>query len=138
MTIFFKEYLIKYEEITDETTVDVRTQEQYLENKILKNNIPIINKKEHDFLHRHLFWAEVIILYVMIKNIKTIKNQLLEVSDNKKNKLVIGCSKGRLRSPTMWAYAKLLGIDAKVLKDGVLNIKTISDEDSIKSKLEDI
>ena len=124
MELFFKTYLIKYEDITNETTVDVRTKEQYIENKILKNNIPIINKQEHDFLHRHLFWAEVIILYVMIKNIKTIKKQLIEVSDNKKNKLVIGCSKGRLRSPTMWAYAKLLGIDAKVLEGGVANVNT--------------
>lgn len=121
--IFLKKYLIKYDEITDEITIDVRTKEQFLENKILKNNIPIINKKEHDFLHRHLFWAEVIILYVMIKNRKIIKKKLLELSDNRNNKLVIGCSKGRLRSPTMWAYAKLLGIDAKVLKNGILNIR---------------
>lgn len=123
MMIFLKKYLIKYDEITDEITIDVRTKEQFLENKILKNNIPIINKKEHDFLHRHLFWAEVIILYVMIKNRKIIKKKLLELSDNRNNKLVIGCSKGRLRSPTMWAYAKLLGIDAKVLKNGILNIR---------------
>jgi rhodanese-related sulfurtransferase len=122
MKIFFKKYLIKYEDITNEITIDVRTKEQYLEDKILKYNIPIINKKEHDFLKRHLFWAEVIIIFAMLRNIKEIKKELLEKSNNKNSKVVIGCSKGRLRSPTMWVYAKLIGIDAKVLEDGVYSV----------------
>lgn len=122
MKIFFKKYLIKYEDITNEITIDVRTKEQYLENKILKYNIPIINKKEHDFLKRHLFWAEVIIIFAMLGHIKEIKKELLEKSNNKNSEVVIGCSKGRLRSPTMWIYAKLLGIDAKVLEDGIYSV----------------
>lgn len=122
MNIFFKKYLIKYEDITNEVTIDVRTNEQFSKNEILKNNIPIMNKKEHDFLHRHLFWAEIIIIFSMLRNIKEIKFKLLEKSKNKKNKLVIGCSKGRLRSPTMLIYARLLGIDAKVLKGGIESI----------------
>lgn len=122
MKIFFGKYLIKYEDITNEITIDVRTKEQYLENKILQYNIPIMNKKEHDFLKKYLLIAEIIIIISMLRNIKQIKSELLEKSYSKKNKIVIGCSKGRLRSPTMWAYAKLLGIDAKVLQGGVANI----------------
>ncbi|MGL5328140.1 MAG: hypothetical protein ACRDD7_02645 [Peptostreptococcaceae bacterium] len=123
MKIFFKKYLIKYEDITNEITIDVRTKEQYSDNKILMYNIPIMNKKEHDFLHKHLFWAEVIIIYALLRNIKNIKEELLKKSEDKKCKVVFGCSKGRLRSPTMCAYAKLLGIDAKVLEGGVVSIK---------------
>lgn len=122
MKIFFGKYLIKYEDITNEITIDVRTKDQYLENKILQYNIPIMNKKEHDFLKKYLLIAEIIIIISMLRNIKQIKSELLEKSYSKKNKIVIGCSKGRLRSPTMWAYAKLLGIDAKVLQGGVANI----------------
>lgn len=122
MRLFFRKYLIKYEDITDEITIDVRTKEQYLENKMLKYNIPIMNKKEHDFLKKYLLLAEVIIIFAMIRNIKEIKSDLVEKSNNKKNRVVIGCSKGRLRSPTMWAYAKYIGIDAKVLDGGVVSI----------------
>ncbi|MGL5330020.1 MAG: rhodanese-like domain-containing protein [Peptostreptococcaceae bacterium] len=122
MKLFLRKYLIRYEDIKDEITIDVRTKEQFSQNKILKNNIPIINKAQHDFLHRHLFWAEIIIIYGMLKNIKSIKKDLIEISNNKKDKLVIGCSKGRLRSPTMWIYAKILGIEAKVLEGGIVNI----------------
>lgn len=122
MKIFFKRYLIKYEDITDEITIDVRTKEQYKKNKILNYNIPIINKKQHEFLHKHLIWAEIIIIYCMLKDIKNIKKELTKVSNNKQAKVVIGCSKGRLRSPTMWFYAKLIGINAKVLDGGVENI----------------
>ncbi|MGL5714388.1 MAG: hypothetical protein ACRCXT_18510 [Paraclostridium sp.] len=127
MKLLFRKYLIKYVDITNEITIDVRTKEQYLENKILKYNIPIINKKEHDFLKKWLLLAEVIILICMIRNIKEIKNELIEKSNNKSSKVVIGCSKGRLRSPTMWAYAKFIGIDAKVLEDGVASIKSCRD-----------
>ncbi|CEH34472.1 hypothetical protein [Romboutsia lituseburensis] len=123
MKLLLKKYLIKYEDIKDEITVDVRTKEQYSENNVFKYNIPIMTKEEHDFLHRHLFWAEVIVIYGMIKNIKEITKDLIRVSHNKTKALIIGCSKGRLRSPTMWAYAKLIGINAKVLENGILGIK---------------
>lgn len=125
MMLLFSSYLIKYEDITSEVTIDVRTNEEYLKRQILKYNVPIICKPEYEFLHRHLFWAEVIILYGMLKNIKLIKPRLIELSNNKKDALVIGCSKGRLRSPTMWIYAKLIGINAKVLKGGIVNINKI-------------
>lgn len=122
MRIFFKKYLIKYFEITDEITIDSRTEEQYNCDKKLQHNIPIINNAQYDFLHKHLLIAELVIIYGLFVNIKEIKRSLIEISNNKKSKIVIACSKGRLRSPTLWAYAKLLGIDAKVLEGGVATI----------------
>ncbi|MGL5347058.1 MAG: rhodanese-like domain-containing protein [Peptostreptococcaceae bacterium] len=122
MTLLFSKYLIKYDDISDEIIIDTRTKEEYIKNKILKYNIPIIEKKEHDFLHKYLLIAELVIIYGMIKNIKNIKQQLIEISNNKQDKIVVACSKGRLRSPTMWIYAKALGIDAKVLKGGIVTI----------------
>ena len=124
MKIFFKKYLIKYNDITDEITIDARTIEQYKSEKKLQYNIPIINKVQYDFLHKHLIIAELVIIYGLLKNIKNIKADLIKISNNKKSKIVIACSKGRLRSPTLWAYAKLIGIDAKVLDGGVVSIKS--------------
>ncbi|WP_373600917.1 rhodanese-like domain-containing protein [Paraclostridium bifermentans] len=123
MNLLFKKYLIDFKDISNEVTIDVRTKEEYLKNGRLDYNIEIITKREHEFLHKHLFWAEVVILYGMIKNLKYIKSQLINLSVNKERPVVIGCSKGRLRSPTMWIYAKMLGIDAKVLRGGIISIK---------------
>ena len=124
MRIFFKKYLIKYHDITDEITIDARTVDQYKSEKKLQYNVPIINKVQYDFLHKHLIIAELVIIYGLLKNIKNIKADLIKISNNKKSKIVIACSKGRLRSPTLWAYAKLIGIDAKVLDGGVVSIKS--------------
>lgn len=124
MRIFFKKYLIKYNDITDEITIDARTEGQYNDNKKLQYNVPIINETQYNFLHKYLFIAEIVIIYGLLKNIKKIKSDLLRISNNKESKVVIGCSKGRLRSPTLWAYAKFLGINAKVLDGGVLSIKS--------------
>ena len=55
----------------------------------------------------------------VFKNKKYIRNKLLEISNNRQYKILIGCSKGRLRSPAVWLYARFLGIDAKILKYGV-------------------
>lgn len=124
MRIFCKKYLIKYKDITDEITIDVRTEDQYNDNKKLQYNIPIINKIEYDFLHKYLIIAEIVIIYGLLKNLKKIKSDLLRMSNNKKSKIVIACSRGRLRSPTLWAYAKYLGINAKVLDGGVVSIES--------------
>ena len=124
MRIFFKKYLIKYHDITDEITIDARTVDQYRSEKKLQYNVPIINKVQYDFLHKHLIIAELVIIYGLLKNIKNIKADLIKISNNKKSKIIIACSKGRLRSPTLWAYAKLIGIDAKVLDGGVVSIKS--------------
>ncbi|MCC3867762.1 rhodanese-like domain-containing protein [Terrisporobacter mayombei] len=124
MRIFLKEYLIKYKEITDEITIDTRTEDQYNSDKKLQYNIPIINRIQYDFIHKYLIIAEIVIIYGLLKNLKKIKSDLLRISNNKKSKIVIACSKGRLRSPTLWVYAKYLGINAKVLDGGVASIES--------------
>lgn len=103
-------------------TIDVRSHEEYRLSPILQYNIPIINKKEHEFLHRHLYLAGIIVFYGLFKNRHFLKKELLKISNNKNDKILIGCSQGRLRSPSVWLYARFLGIDAKILKNGVKNI----------------
>lgn len=100
-------------------TIDVRSFEEYKSFPLLQYNIPVINKKEHQLLHKHLYFAGIIVLYGLLKNKKFIKQELLKISNNKKSKLLIGCSRGRLRSPAVWIYARFIGIDAKILRNGV-------------------
>ena len=103
----------------DDITIDVRTKEEFLKMPLFDNNVAIINKKEHDMLKKKMYLAMPIIIKGFIKNKETIKKELLMLSSNKKKRLIIGCSRGRLRSPIVYLYAKLLGIDAKVLKRGI-------------------
>lgn len=105
-------------------TIDVRSFEEYISLPLLQYNISVISKREHEFLHRHLYLAGIVVFYGLIKNKKYIKKELLKISNNGKYKILIGCSKGRLRSPAVWLYAKYLGIDAKILKYGVKNYKS--------------
>lgn len=100
-------------------SIDVRSHEEHLSSPILRYNVPVINKAQHDFLHRYLILAFAVILYGFFQNRRYIKHQLLKISRNKKDKLLIACSKGRLRSPIIWIYARFLGIDCKILKNGI-------------------
>ena len=100
-------------------TVDVRSAEEFNAIKLLQYNIPVITIEQHQLLHRHLYLAGIIVFYGLFKNKKYIRNKLLEISNNRQYKILIGCSKGRLRSPAVWLYARFLGIDAKILKYGV-------------------
>ena len=106
-------------DIKNEVLVDVRSYEEYVSMQLSEHNIPIINQKEHKFLKKHIYLAIFIILYGLIKNRKMITQELLNKSDNRKNKLVIGCSQGRLRSPIICIYARFIGIESYVLKGGI-------------------
>lgn len=111
---------INYEDIqTDDITIDVRTSEEFLNKTIFESNIPIINKKEHQKLKKIPFLAIPIILNSLRKNRYEIMYQIYFFSYFGKRRLIFGCSKGRLRSPIMYLYARLLGVDAKVLKKGI-------------------
>ncbi|KPI49997.1 hypothetical protein KW95_11160 [Clostridioides difficile] len=120
------QYLIKHSEIVDEVTVDVRTPTEYGSITKLQHNISVIDEKEYDFLHRNKPIAGIIVLYGLIKNRKNIKNKLLSISDNNSKKIIIACSKGRIRSPVVWMYSRYLKIDSKVLLDGINSIKNNS------------
>ena len=110
---------IYLKDIKDEVLIDVRSYEEYVSMPLCKHNIPIINQKDHEFLRKHIYLAIFIILYGLIKNRKKIKQELLDKSDNRKNKIVVGCSQGRLRSPIACIYARLIGINCKILKGGI-------------------
>lgn len=110
---------IKLENIENEKLIDVRSEEEYKEMPLCKYNIPVINKNEHNILRKNIYLAIPIILYGLIKNRKLIKRDLLTISDNKTKKVVIGCSQGRLRSPIVCIYARMLGIKSFVLKNGI-------------------
>lgn len=103
----------------DDVTIDVRTAEEFKAMPLFKYNVPIINKQEHDTLKRKMYLAIPIILKGFNKNKDNIKNQLLELSCNKDKRIIIGCSRGRLRSPIVYIYAKRLGINAKILNKGI-------------------
>ncbi|MFL8675953.1 hypothetical protein [Clostridioides sp. GD02404] len=120
------QYLIKHSEIVDEVTVDVRTPTEYGSITKLQHNISVIDEKEYDFLHRNKPIAGIIVLYGLIKNRKNIKNKLLSISDNNSKKIIIACSKGRIRSPVVWMYSRYLKMDSKVLLDGINSLKNNS------------
>lgn len=110
---------IKLENIENEKLIDVRSEEEHKEMPLCKYNIPVINKNEHNILRKNIYLAIPIILYGLIKNRKLIKRDLLTISDNKAKKVVMGCSQGRLRSPIVCIYARILGIKSFVLKNGI-------------------
>ena len=110
---------IEYKNITTERTVDVRTEKEFKEMSLFKYNVPIINEEEHKLVKKIYPMAFFIIYKGLCKRKKQIRKALLDISENGKYKLVIGCSRGRLRSPVMYFYAKSLGIDCKVLSRGI-------------------
>lgn len=116
---------INYEEIQKEdVTIDVRTTEEFNEMPLFDYSIPIINKKDHDLLKKKIYLAVPIILKSFIKNRKHIKDQLQFFSYHGEKRIIIGCSRGRLRSPIVYFYAKILGIDAKILSKGIKRFYT--------------
>ncbi len=98
--------------------IDTRTITEYnnTENK-LPCNIPIINESQHKFLHRHKSIAGIVVLYGLILNASKIRKELLKLKPYEP--IIFACSKGRLRSPFMYVYARLLNIDARIVKGGI-------------------
>lgn len=102
MKKYLQHYIIDMDEINEDyITIDVRTVEEFIKYSPLKYNVQIINRKEHLFLHKHKRIAGLVVLYGLIKSHRRIRSELIRISNNKKEKLVIGCSKGRLRSPML-------------------------------------
>lgn len=111
---------IEYQNIKkDDISIDVRTPEEFNKMPLFKYNVPVINKTQHEYLKKHIYLALPIIIIGFFENKKTIKNQLLLLSENKTKRVIIACSQGRLRSPIIYFYAKFLGLKAKVLKNGI-------------------
>ncbi|MGL5245475.1 MAG: hypothetical protein ACRC7R_09915 [Sarcina sp.] len=122
---------IKYEDITKEVAIDVRTITEFENMPLFCNNIPIINEKEHSTIKKMYPLALFIIVLSLYRNKKEIRKKLLKLSKDKKEKLIIACSRGRLRSPIVYLYARYLGIDCKILYKGikgVINEKLVGSE----------
>ncbi|MGL4450214.1 MAG: hypothetical protein ACRCTZ_03350 [Sarcina sp.] len=110
---------IKLEDIENERTVDVRTKEEFEKTPLLQYNIPIINKQEHQKIKKMYPLAFIIIYLGFRKRKAQVKKDLLKISEDGKYPLVIGCSRGRLRSPYVYFYAKSIGIKCKILSRGI-------------------
>lgn len=111
---------IRHNEIkSSDITIDTRTREEYLQMPLFRYNLPVINKKQHDFLKKIPILSIPIVTYGFIRNINTLKKELLSLSNNKQYTLVVGCNRGRLRSPFIYYYAKILGIECKIIKFGI-------------------
>ena len=125
---------IKLEDVTTEKGVDVRTKEEFERNSVFKYNIPIIDKYEHARIKKMYPIAFIIIYLGLRKRRKYIKKALIDISEGKKCKIIIGCSRGRLRSPFIYFYARMLGIDCAILSKGIKRYFE-SERNSIKSKI---
>lgn len=102
----------------DDILIDVRSAEEFNRFSTSNINIPVINKKLHNKLKKMYPLAIPIIAYGLYKDREKIKRNILQHKDGSK-RIVFMCSRGRLRSPFMFFYAKAIGIKSKVLFRGV-------------------
>lgn len=110
---------IKFEDIKDEVTIDCRTEEEFYRMPMFKYNIPIITKKTHQMIKKFYPCALFVITYCLYRDRERLRSELMRYSKHGTKKLIIGCSRGRLRSPILCLYARHLGIDAVVLSKGL-------------------
>jgi tRNA 2-selenouridine synthase SelU len=113
---------VKFENINDRKIIDVRTKSEFLKMKMTEYNIPVINELQHRRIKRFYPSAMFIIIIAIIKNKDEIKKQLIEISNNKSEEVIIACSRGRLRSPITYIYARIIGIRGKVLWGGLKKV----------------
>lgn len=114
-----KELYVNINGTSDRICVDARTREEFILMNFYENNIPVINKETHYILRKCKILAPVLLTYSILKNKKEIDEALMRLSKNKTQALAFACSKGRLRSPSICIYARLKGIDARVVKGGI-------------------
>ncbi|GAA0071660.1 hypothetical protein UT300003_31850 [Clostridium sardiniense] len=111
---------IRFENITDEITIDVRTVSEFNNMRLFQYNIPIINEDDHIRIKSFYPLAIPIILVSLYRNKNYIKKRLMILSNNGAHPIVIGCSRGRLRSPIVFLYAKFIGVKkCKILFGGI-------------------
>ncbi|MGG7079485.1 hypothetical protein [Clostridium sardiniense] len=111
---------IRFENITDEITIDVRTVSEFNNMRLFQYNIPIINEADHIKIKSFYPLAIPIILVSLYRNKNYIKKRLMTLSNNGAYPIVIGCSRGRLRSPIVFLYAKFIGVKkCKILFGGI-------------------
>lgn len=110
---------VKFENVNGRKIIDVRTKTEFIKMKMTEYNIPVINEMQHKRIKSFYPSALFIIIISIIKNKEEIKKQLIEISNNKSEEIIIACSRGRLRSPITYIYARILGIKSKILLGGL-------------------
>ena len=102
-------------------TVDVRSKEEFEKQKRLTYNVPIMSEHEHQEMKRYIYFAIFIILYRLFQNRREIEEKIRGILENHPTgTLIIGCSRGRLRSPLTAIYlAVKLNRRVYIIKDGV-------------------
>ena len=113
---------IKFEDINNRKLIDVRTKSEFLEMNMTQYNIPVINEKQHQRIKKFYPLAIFIIVKSIMKNRERIKELLIKISNNKNEEVIIACSRGRLRSPITYIYARLIGIKCRILWGGLKKI----------------
>ena len=113
---------IKFEDINNRKLIDVRTKSEFLEMNMTQYNIPVINEKQHQRIKKFYPLAIFIIVKSIMKNRERIKELLIKISNNKNEEGIIACSRGRLRSPITYIYARLIGINCRILWGGLKKI----------------
>jgi len=110
---------IKFENINNKKLIDVRTKSEFLNMNMTEYNIPVIDEEQHNMIKRLYPFAIFIIIKSIIKNREIIRKRLLEISNNKREEVIIACSRGRLRSPITYIYARFIGIRCRILWGGL-------------------
>lgn len=110
---------IRFKNINGRKVIDVRTKLEFQKMKMTEYNIPVINELQHKRIKQFYPMAFFIIILSIIRNKEEIKKQLIEISNNKKEEVIIACSRGRLRSPITYIYARIIGLKCKVLWGGL-------------------
>ncbi|WP_322395046.1 hypothetical protein, partial [Clostridium perfringens] len=110
---------VKFENINDRKIIDVRTKSEFLIMNMTEYNIPVIDELQHQKIKSFYPLAIFIISIGIIKNRKKIKKLLLEMSNNRNDEVIIACSRGRLRSPITYLYARIIGVKCKILWGGL-------------------
>ena len=113
---------IKFEDINNRKLIDVRTKSEFLEMNMTQYNIPVITEKQHQRIKKFYPLAIFIIVKSIMKNRERIKELLIKISNNKNEEVIIACSRGRLRSPITYIYARLIGIKCRILWGGLKKI----------------
>lgn len=113
---------IKFEDINNRKLIDVRTKSEFLEMNMTQYNIPVINEKQHQRIKKFYPLAIFIIVKSIMKNRERIKELLIKISNNKNEEVIIACSRGRLRSPITYIYARLIVIKCRILWGGLKKI----------------
>lgn len=111
---------IKYLDIKDEITIDVRTKSEFKNMNLFQYNLPVISEEEHKKIKNFYPSAIFIIVKSIFLKRSHFKNELVRISNNGTIPIVIGCSRGRLRSPLMYLFCKYIGIkNSKILWAGI-------------------